>query len=83
MDNYIITRLSWGFGIVSSLKYSYIEQINDTTSFINKIYAPTTVGNAGQILQSNGSSAPTWVTPNYATLDDVNNAINGAWEDSY
>jgi len=30
-------------------------------------YAFTSAGTAGQLLQSNGSSAPTWFTPTYAT----------------
>ena len=54
------------------------------TEFNESIYAPTTSGTAGQILQSNGiNKAPTWITPDFATIDDVNNAINGMWEESY
>ena len=30
-------------------------------------YAFTSAGTSGQLLQSNGSSAPTWFTPTYAT----------------
>jgi len=32
----------------------------DTTGFVS-------AGTSGQLLQSNGSSAPSWVTPTYAT----------------
>ena len=41
-----------------------------------QIYAATNSGSNGQILQSNGAyKAPTWITPNFATIDDINNAI--------
>lgn len=45
----------------------------------NGIYVPTTVGQAGQVLQSNGAGAPIWTDmPAYATEEFVNNAIANA-----
>lgn len=43
-------------------------------------YASTAAGSAGQILQSNGSSAPTWATPSTSALTLVSSvtATNGA-----
>lgn len=34
-------------------------------------YSFTSAGTSGQILQSNGTSTPTWVTPSYATNDQA------------
>jgi hypothetical protein len=83
--------LSVGFdsstGYVSSTShYTGIYYFNGQNPASNPpmFYAPTSSGTAGQILKSNGvKNAPAWVTPNFATIDDITNAINGMWEESY
>lgn len=53
-----------------------IGEVNGYIFDHTSIYAPTMPGTEGQILQSNGEGeAPTWTTPNFATIDDINNAI--------
>ena len=67
-------------------KFTGVRTLNGLNN-VKDIYAPISSGTQGQILQSEGEKkAPTWVDPSelgLATLDDVTNAINGAWEDSY
>lgn len=63
--------------ISSSKPHVLLNKLNGTMGN-SDIYAPTSGGTAGQILQSNGNSAPTWVDQSelgLATLDDITNAI--------
>lgn len=48
---------------VNGSQWTFLSATNASTT---SIYAPTTVGTSGQILQSSGSGAPTWVS-GYAT----------------
>ena len=48
---------------VNGFQWTFLSATNASTT---SIYAPTTVGTSGQILQSSGSGAPTWVS-GYAT----------------
>lgn len=63
--------------VTSEYKYTMLQSINSSSVTTQRsIFAPTSGGTNGQILQSNGAySAPTWTTPNFATIDDINNAI--------
>lgn len=84
--NYLAPR-SWcnsecSIGSDGTISQSYlsmgIKSLNGVSNWNSPppIYAPTSPGTAGQILQSNGySGPPTWVDANYATLDDITNAI--------
>lgn len=62
---------------MSSGDYGTVVKLNGVIyETVQNIYVPITSGTTGQILKSNGASnAPTWITPNYATQDDITNAI--------
>lgn len=61
---------------------SGVGNINGRMGFnLRSFYAPEESGTLGQILQSNGeNNIPTWITPNYATQQDIENAIGNVSE---
>ena len=68
--------LKYNSGTAGSVTTAYLRSLgvngtswdflSDKSTATTSIYAPTTVGTSGQILQSSGSGAPTWVS-GYAT----------------
>lgn len=59
MDNVTVGGISPSAGTFTTLRFNSTLSLNGST------------GTAGQVLQSNGASAPTWVTPtSYATVTD-------------
>lgn len=74
---YVNTRLTINnYGYPTGYRYiTYVSNVNGGTDVYTDIYAPTSSGISGQILKSNGSGQPSWVTPDYASQTYVNNVI--------
>lgn len=72
MDTIIMVYKS-GFNVSNAQIIRRVTSLNGSSGRISvSIYAPTTSGTSGQVLQSNGANqAPTWVTPNYASSTDL------------
>lgn len=74
--NYYLTNSGWynKYLILHTGNYSnYLPYLNNARATnTSTIYAPTTGGDAGQILKSNGSTnAPTWVNPSTITVGSL------------
>lgn len=71
---------------VSLNGHTHTYTLNGASTTSLSFYAPTSAGTSGYVLQSNGSGAPSWVTPP-SGLPDVTSSdnnkvltvVNGAW----
>lgn len=75
---YVHTQLTINsYGYPTDYRYiTYVSNVNGETDINADIYAPTSSGTSGQLLKSNGTGAPVWITPDYASQTYVDDAIS-------